>query len=103
MNHVEYKQFVYDIGTKEVVYEQDRIDWAIEEMVAEAGECLSLTVKAKRKGKKIDKEKLYDELADTFWGLTAVMNEAFPGATLEDLMSHNYRKLKAREAAAKAS
>ena len=97
-----YQAFVKRVGTDKVVGEENRISWAIEEMLAEAGECLSLSVKAKRRGLPIDKEKLFDELADTLWGYVAVMNEAFPEVSLQDLMKYNVDKLEKRIASQKS-
>lgn len=96
MEFKEYQDFVKAVGTKKVQGEEERISWAIEEMVAEAGEVLGVSVKAKRKGQLIDREKLWDELSDTLWGIAAVMNEAFPNRTLEELMWYNREKLEAR-------
>lgn len=93
----DYQKFVKSVSpawTKEDPKNFDAcVGWAIMEMTAEAGECLSLAVKAKRKVRTIDDDKLWDELGDTLWGIAAVMNEAFPDKTIEDLMEHNKNKL----------
>lgn len=92
----EYQDFVKEIGTKKIFKVEERIDWAVKEMVAEAGEVLSLAAKATRKGIPIDRDKLFDELSDTLWGVAAIMNEAFPDKSLDDLIDYNVSKLTKR-------
>lgn len=73
---------------------RDRKSQAIKEMVAEAGEVLSILTKADRKGKDIDRDKILDEVGDTFWGLTGILNEF--DISLEELMEYNFNKLTER-------
>lgn len=77
--------------------------WAITELASEAGECLSLGTKSMRKSVDVDKIKLWDELGDTLWGIAAVMNEAFPERSIEELMTYNKEKLEKRLESAKQS
>lgn len=74
--------------------DRDRKSQAIKEMVSEAGEVLSILTKADRKGKDIDRNKIIDEVGDTFWGLTGILNEF--DISLEELMEYNYKKLSDR-------
>lgn len=96
MTYSEYKAFVKELGSDKPKTEDDRISWAILEMNSESNECLDIVTKHVRKDTPIDKAKLWDELCDTFWGFTAVMNEAFPNQTLEDVMKYNRAKLMER-------
>lgn len=96
MNFEDYQEFVKAVSTTRVDGDIARINWAVQELVAEAGEVLGVSAKAWRKGMPIDKDRLWDELSDTLWGIAAVMNEAFPKRTLEQLMWYNREKLEAR-------
>ena len=96
MEYKDYAAFVKDVSTQKVQGEMLRINWAIQEMAAEAGEVVGVSVKSLRKGIPIDKDRLWDELSDTFWGIAAIMNEAFPDKSLEDLMKYNQDKLVGR-------
>lgn len=73
---------------------RDALRQAILEMVTEAGEVLDLQTKADRKKEPVNKDKLLDELGDTFWGLVGVMNKA--GFTWKQVVNHNMAKLEAR-------
>ena len=67
---------------------------AIIEMVGEAGEVLQVMTKARRKEELPDREKILDELGDTFWGLCGVMNTF--GISFHELTTYNMRKLDER-------
>lgn len=71
--------------------ERGRKSQAIKEMVSEAGEVLSILTKADRKNKEIDRDKIIDEVGDTFWGITGILNEF--DISLEELMNYNHKKL----------
>lgn len=67
---------------------------AIMEMAGEAGEVLSVATKARRKDVDIPREKIIDELGDTFWGLVGVMNEF--NISFDEMINHNVNKLTER-------
>jgi NTP pyrophosphatase (non-canonical NTP hydrolase) len=75
-------------------YERDRQTQAIIEMVGEAGEVLQIVTKARRKKAKFPRDKIVDELGDTFWGLVGVMNEF--NISFEELCEYNMKKLTER-------
>lgn len=70
---------------------EKRKEQAIIEMVGEAGEVLQVMTKAKRKGIEIPREKILDELGDTFWGMTGIMNEF--DISFEEMIEYNFNKL----------
>ena len=74
--------------------EEQALEQAILEMVAEAGEVLELMQKARRKQQPIDRELLRDELSDVLWGLTGIMNRT--KTSWSELCEHNIKKLEAR-------
>lgn len=73
---------------------RDKQSQAIKEMAAEAGEVLGVLVKADRKQKEIPRDKLLDELGDTFWGLVGVMNTC--NISFSELCDYNMHKLEER-------
>ena len=60
-------------------------------MVCEAGEVLAIVQKSRRKNRPIDRDKIVDELGDTLWGLTGVMNEF--DISWKELIEFNMKKL----------
>lgn len=93
MTFEEYKKWQPTLASYQLnnFNERDRKSQAIKEMVSEAGEVLSILTKADRKNKDIDREKIIDEVGDTFWGLTGILNEF--NISLEELMDYNHKKL----------
>lgn len=67
---------------------------AIIEMVGESGEVLQIATKSRRKDQEIPREKIIDELGDTFWGLVGVMNEFDISWT--EMINFNVEKLNKR-------
>lgn len=81
----------YEINNFE---KRDKQAQAIKEMASEAGEVLGILTKADRKGKEISREKVLDELGDTWWGLVGVMNTF--NISFSELCEFNMKKLKDR-------
>lgn len=71
-----------------------REQYTITGLATEAGEVLALVQKAIRKREHIAREKVLDELGDTFWYLNAVMNEF--NIQYEELIKYNIEKLTER-------
>jgi NTP pyrophosphatase (non-canonical NTP hydrolase) len=88
-----YEQFVRD--TNAHIRSPEAIGEVLE-MLGEAGEVLELFQKRKRKAGdfKVPQDRLFDELSDVLWGLTAVATKM--GFTLEALMAYNQIKLTMR-------
>lgn len=83
----------YDKWNKQTKSEDRKLQ-AIMEMAGEATEVLQLATKARRKGLEIPREKVLDELGDTWWGLVGIMNEF--GISFSELCESNMEKLNAR-------
>lgn len=99
MDHItdKYKKFQPKFAAyKDWENDEDKRAQAIIEMVSEAGEVLSLVQKAKRKGKKIDKDRVLDELGDVLWGLVGVMNTF--DLSWKQVCNYNMKKLEERNA-----
>jgi NTP pyrophosphatase (non-canonical NTP hydrolase) len=99
MTHIveEYKKWqpTYAAYNKwDRIWPEDRQLQAIIEMVGEAGEVLQVATKARRKDRAFDRDKIVDELGDTFWGLVGVMNEF--NISFEELCEYNMKKLTER-------
>lgn len=75
-------------------YKNERRAQAVNEMVSEAGEVLSVVTKASRKEDHIPRARIVDELGDTLWGLVGVMNEF--DISWEELIDFNMEKLTLR-------
>ena len=75
---------------------RQRQEQAVREMICEALEVQAIITKAYRKGKVLDREKILDELGDTFWGLVGVMNEF--DISWEEMINYNMEKLNGRNA-----
>jgi NTP pyrophosphatase (non-canonical NTP hydrolase) len=73
---------------------RQRQEQAVREMICEALEVQAIITKAYRKGKVLDREKILDELGDTFWGLVGVMNEF--DISWEEMINYNMKKLDGR-------
>lgn len=71
-----------------------RQEQAVKEMLCEANEVLAEFVKTNRKGLPVRREKILDELGDTFWGLVGVMNEF--NIDFFELAANNMQKLTER-------
>lgn len=71
-----------------------RREQAIMEMTGEAAEVLQVATKARRKSIDIPRDKIVDELGDTFWGLVGVMNEF--EISFDELTDYNHNKLEER-------
>lgn len=71
-----------------------RQEQATKEMICEASEVLAEFVKSNRKGKAVNREKIVDELGDTFWGLVGIMNEF--NISFYEMVSYNMNKLTER-------
>jgi len=87
-------QPTYAAYVKKKFNDKDAKAQSILEMVSEAGEVLELLTKANRKGKEIDREKIIDEIGDTFWGVAGVLNTF--GITFQEMIDFNYSKLEER-------
>ena len=96
MNYEEYRKWQPSYASYKLnnFNKRDSQAQAIKEMSAEAGEVLSILTKADRKRKEIDRDKIIDEVGDTFWGLTGILNEF--DISLEELMEYNFNKLTKR-------
>lgn len=96
----EYKQWQPKYAAygrwNEEKYKNERRLQAIMEMVSEAGEVLGVATKVGRKEHHIPRDRIVDELGDTFWGLVGVMNEF--NITFEEMIGFNVSKLEARNA-----
>lgn len=89
----DYEDFVRSTWTPNV-NDDYRPHWAAMELAAEAGEVAGVSVKAIRRGTKLDVDKFIDELGDVLWSLTAAALAV--GSDLEGLMKHNTEKLTKR-------
>ena len=70
-------------------------EYALQGLVGEVGELLSLTAKAIRDGKKLDHELMIKkELGDVLWFVAAIAQDN--GYTLDDIALSNLHKLYAR-------
>jgi NTP pyrophosphatase (non-canonical NTP hydrolase) len=70
------------------------IAWNALGLAGEAGEVADLIKKGIFHQKGLDKENLKKELGDVLWYLTALCSDL--GLSLEEVMQHNIKKLKAR-------
>lgn len=84
----EYQSFV---NTTNLHGEQANTEGEILELVAEAGEVLGVLQKAKRHGREVPRDRLFDELSDVLWGLFAILGKN--QWVLADLIAYNTRKL----------
>lgn len=95
----QYEKFVMDCMTDKVKDPEERIHWATDELIAEAGEVKGVLAKARRKHGSIqieDYDKLIDELGDVLWSLVASMKCVDSRLNLLDLMGINQSKLQKR-------
>jgi NTP pyrophosphatase (non-canonical NTP hydrolase) len=92
----EYQEWV-EQTTSHVVPKGLRGWWAATILSCEAAEVLELHEKSLRKEGSCmveDKNKVMDELGDTFWSLAAVANAY--GLTLDEIIEHNIQKINER-------
>jgi len=90
----EYQEFVAKLTSNKP---NDMVAWAVAGLVAEAGEVSGVLEKAWRKKGHLEAEdidKLFDELGDVLWFLTATANAL--SLSLDDVMMHNINKLNER-------
>jgi NTP pyrophosphatase (non-canonical NTP hydrolase) len=89
---INYQNWVEDIRS-----EHHSLEWAVLGLAAEAGEVSGVLEKAIRKKGAVDEEdrdKIFDELGDVLWYLTATASEL--DVTLEEVIEHNMHKLNTR-------
>jgi len=92
----EYQEFVRSTATDKP---PDMLAWSLSGLSAEAGEVQGVLEKAWRKRGHLDAndiDKLFDELGDVLWFLTAACNTL--GFSLDDVIMHNIDKLNKRKA-----